>query len=261
MANFFAKTSEKARNLSQMEGNLLNYTIKNLHLVKDMSIRQFAKENYVSTSTVLRFTNKMGYEGWNDFIKEITEANQENRRITIPSIVQSDDYRDSYLKNVIEAVKVITDEKIEKFDHIMSRHPMIYILGEGFSEQVGHYLYRLLKVCDFDAEFPRTEYEFNSVLRRIKRDDTVIILSYSGENQRVISRMHEILAVATPTIISVTRADNNTIQNMSDLNFYVFADEIQYENMDVTSRCGMIAILELLMYKHITRASVSKETI
>ena len=38
---------------------------------------------------------------------------------------------------------------------------------------------------------------------------------------------------------------------MSDLNFYVFADEIEYEGEDITARIGMIAIFETLMYRRL----------
>ena len=93
------------------------------------------------------------------------------------------------------------------------------------------------------------------MVRRIKREDVLMVLCYSGDNALVISRIEKIFSVSTPIIVSITRADNNIIQNMSDLNFYVFADEVSYDGMDVTSRCGMIAILEVLLYKRITRAA------
>ena len=88
-------------------------------------------------------------------------------------------------------------------------------------------------------------------LRRVKKDDVLLVLSYTGDNVTVIREIEKIFAIATPTIISFTRSDNNAIQNMSDLNFYVFADEISYGGMDVTSRIGMIAIMETLLYKGI----------
>lgn len=258
MADFFKNASERAGSLSIMESGLLDYSLKNLHLVKNMSIRKFAAANYVSTSTVIRFLKKMGYEGWSAFRTAIIEAESENRSITIPTVVTKDNYRESYMKNVVEAIRVLPEDKIEQFDQIMSRYPKTYILGEGFSREVGHYLYRLLKVSGYDCEFPQNDYEMNSLLRRIKREDVVIILSFSGENLSVIGQVQKILSIATPTLISITRADNNTIQNMSDINFYVFADEIRYDNMDVTSRCGMIAILELLMYRRITHQNQSQ---
>ena len=80
-----------------------------------------------------------------------------------------------------------------------------------------------------------------------------MVLSYTGNNESLIHQIERIYTIATPTLISFTRADNNAIQNMSDLNFYVFADEIDYEGIDITSRIGMIAIMETLLYKRMIK--------
>lgn len=253
--DFYSQTSSNAEKLSPTERNILQYVVKNMHKVKNMSIRELAKETYVSTTTLFRFVKKIGYSGYGEFVDAVGQTEKESGKIHIPSIVRDDNYRDSYLKNVVEAVKVITDEKIETFHKIMSRYPHIYILAEGLSSEVAKYFSRLLITMGYNAEIPMEEYEFVSLMRRIKRDDVLLILSYTGSNRSIINHVERIFAIATPTIVSFTRADNNIIQNMSDLNFYVFADEIDFEGVDVTSRCGMIAIMETLMYKRITMES------
>ncbi len=250
--DFYTQTSVNASKLSQTERNILNFVVKNIHRVKDMSIRELAKETYVSTTTLFRFVKKLGYEGYGQFMEALRKTEREARKIHIPSIVYDDNYRDSYLKNVVEAVKVITDEKIEAFHKIMGRYPHIYILAEGLSREVARYFSRLLITLGYNVEIPLDEYELSSLLRRVKRDDVLLILSYTGNNRSIIHHIERIFAIATPTIISFTRADNNIIQNMSDLNFYVFADEIDFEGIDVTSRCGMIAIMETLIYRRLT---------
>ena len=253
--NFYEQTSELVNKLSPTEQTLFNYILKNIHLVKDMSIRELAERCFVSTTSIFRLVKKLGYEGYAEFTDALKETEQESRKIHMPSIVSADNYRDSYLKNVIEAVKVITDEKITKFSAIMSRNPNIFIIAEGLSHEVGRYFYRLFTTMGFNAEMPDEEYEFASVLRRVKRDDVLLVLSYTGNNKSVIKKIERIFAIATPIIVSLTRADNNTIQNMSDLNFYVFADEIDCQGVDVTSRCGMIAIMETLLYKRLSADS------
>ena len=60
-----------------------------------------------------------------------------------------------------------------------------------------------------------------------------------------------IQAGLNPMIVSVTEADNNVIQNMSDLNFYMFTDDIQVNETDITSHISMIAIMELLLYQYV----------
>lgn len=51
-------------------------------------------------------------------------------------------------------------------------------------------------------------------------------------------------------LISITGADNNIIQNMSDINLYIFTDEIEMNNLDITSRISTIAIMELILYQY-----------
>lgn len=251
--NFYEKTSDAMLKLSSNEQTIMTYVVKNMHVVKNMSIRDLANTCFVSTTTIFRFVKKLGYNGYSEFIDDLAMTEADTRKINIPSIVQNDNYRDSYLKNIVEAVKVITDEKIDKFQSIMNKNPDIYVIAEGLSREVGHYFTCLLTTVGYNVIFPRESYEKEMLLRRVKKDDVLLVLSYTGDNVTVIREIEKIFAIATPTIISFTRSDNNAIQNMSDLNFYVFADEISYGGMDVTSRIGMIAIMETLLYKRITK--------
>ena len=219
--DFYDFTSARISSLSNTEKQIFNYVVRNMHIVKGMSIRDLAAACFVSTTTLF---------------------------IAIPNVISKKDYQEDYLKNVIEAVKVISNDKIELFNRIMDRYPIVYILGIGLSADVAQYLRRILTVLGYHAETPIEDYEIKSILKRIKRDDVLMVLSYSGNNQTLARYIEQIVTVATP----ITRADNNIIQNMSDLNFYVFADDISFDGIDITSRCGMIAVIETLMYKRIT---------
>ena len=120
--------------LSANEQVIMTYVVKNMHAVKNMSIRDLARECYVSTTTIFRFVKKIGYDGFPEFVNAIASAEAETRKIHIPSVIQNDNYRDSYLKNIVEAVKVITDEKIDKFNTIMSRNPDIYVIADNCTD-------------------------------------------------------------------------------------------------------------------------------
>ena len=101
--DFYEVASEKARELSKTEQELLQYTLKNLHLMKKMSIREFAGKCFVSTATVFRFVRKLGFEGYSEFQEIIAQTEKESRDNRIPKAVTRVDYKDSYLKNIIEA--------------------------------------------------------------------------------------------------------------------------------------------------------------
>jgi len=257
--DFFNRNKDGLSQLSKAEAELFNYTLRNMHLVKNMTIRDFAQANFVSTSTVLRYVRKIGFEGWSDFLESVRISEASSRKPLIPDILHENSYYNNYLKNIIEAIKVLTinSSKLEHYDQIMSRYPHIFILSRGLSGEVGSYACHLLKAIGYDAELLAYDYELYSVMRRIKREDMLLVFSYSGNNSTIVSYLEQILSVSTPTIVSITRSDNNIIQNLSDLNFYVFADEIDFHGNDVTSRCGMVAVLEILLYKHITKQKYS----
>ncbi|WP_066648491.1 MurR/RpiR family transcriptional regulator [Christensenella timonensis] len=250
--DFYQFTSSRLDSLSNTERQIFNYVVKNMHKVKKMSIRELATACFVSTTTLFRFVKKLGFSGYAEFTAMIQLTEMSSREITIPNVMHKENYQEEYLKNVIEAVKVISNDKIEKFNRIMDRYPKVYILGCGLSEDVARYIRRILMVLGYDVETPVEDYEIASIVKRIKREDVLLVLSYSGNNKILARYIEQIVTVATPTIISITRADNNIIQNMSDLNFYIFADDVSYDDLDITSRCGMIAVIETLMYKRIT---------
>lgn len=250
--DFYKFTSTNINKMSTSELNIFNYVIKNMQSVKKMSIRELADTCYVSSTTLFRFVKKIGYEGYSDFIEAVRAAELESHVIRISDIVTNDNYRDSYLKSLVEAVMVVVEDKVERFNKIFSGNPHICILAEGLSEDVARYFYRLLTVVGYDVTIPKEEYELKLMAKKMKHNDILFVLSFSGNNAKIIGQMEQVLRTAAPTIVSMTRADNNIIQNMSDLNLYVFADEIDYDGVDITSRCGMIAVFETLIYKLIS---------
>lgn len=77
-------------------------------------------------------------------------------------------------------------------------------------------------------------------------------MSFNGENEEFIRLINNLMRKGiSPLIVSITGADNNTIQNLSDLNFYLFTDEITVNDTDIGSRISVIAIMELILYQYI----------
>lgn len=86
---------------------------------------------------------------------------------------------------------------------------------------------------------------------QLGKDDLVFILTYGGHDIELIQTAQKLKSRnETPMLISITGADNNIIQNMSDINLYIFTDEIEMNNLDITSRISTIAIMELILYQY-----------
>jgi len=106
---------------------------------------------------------------------------------------------------------------------------------------------------DFHAYFPETAYQKRNLVNRIGNEDMIIALSFSGQGVLMIDLIERVFLTARPHLLSITRADNNPLEGLSDTNFYIFAHEMQIAGMDLTSSVPMLMVLELLVYAFLNR--------
>ncbi|WP_225363987.1 SIS domain-containing protein [Lentilactobacillus parabuchneri] len=89
--------------------------------------------------------------------------------------------------------------------------------------------------------------------RNVKKDDVIFVFDYAGEDDELISIIQNLQSLQSQRqyamLVSITGANNNTIQNMSDENLYLFTDELKVSGIDMTSHVSLIVIMELLLYQ------------
>ena len=113
--DFFEATQETIRTLNQSERELFEYVVKNMDEVKQWSIQKFAAEWLVSTTTIFRFTQKLGFSGYSDFINSLlVTSHTQQQDSAVPDVVTGRDYGEAYLKNAMEAVRVMSPQRIRE---------------------------------------------------------------------------------------------------------------------------------------------------
>ncbi|MCL2222701.1 MAG: MurR/RpiR family transcriptional regulator [Oscillospiraceae bacterium] len=251
--DFFLATQETVRELNKTERELFEYVVKNIHSVKQMSIRELAESRFLSTATIFRFAQKLGFSGYSDFIESLIVTSYTQENLEIPdTIKKGQNHSENYLKNVMETARVMSPKQIEEVLAVLKQRPNIYILTDDKTHTLGQYCERLFIGLDFHAYFPETAYQMQNLVNRIGSRDMIIALSYSGEDAVLLDFVKRVFLKEKPYLLSITRADNNPLENLSDTNFYIFADEMNISNMDLTSGVAMLMIAELLMYEYIS---------
>ncbi|MCL2852555.1 MAG: MurR/RpiR family transcriptional regulator [Defluviitaleaceae bacterium] len=251
--DFFEATQETIRNLNQTERHLFDYVVKNMDEVKHMSIQKFAAEQFLSTTTIFRFAQRLGFSGYADFIISLLVTAHSQQDTVLPDVVLGRGYSEEYLKNAMEAVRVMSPKQVDGVVDLLTRKPHIYILTDDNTHAIGQYCERLFIGLGFHAYFPETAYQRQNLVNRIRGQDMLIALSYSGKDSALIDFIERVFLTERPYLLSITRADNNPLESLSDANFYVFADEVRVLNMDLTSSVTMLMIVELLVYEYIAR--------
>jgi len=256
--DFFEATGENIRNLNHTERKLFDYVVKNMNEVKEMSIQKFAAEQFLSTTTIFRFTQKLGFTGYSDFINSLLVTVHSHQCERLPEMATRD-YRENYLKNAMEAVRVMSSKQVEKVVDLLRQKPRIYILTDDNTHTIGQYCERLFIGLGFHAYFPDIPYLRQNLVNRIRSQDMIIALSYSGQDEGLIDFIQRVFLTERPHLLSITRADNNLLESLSDSNFYVFADEITVPGMNLTSSVAMLMIVELLAYEYMSAFENNRE--
>ncbi|MCL2187843.1 MAG: MurR/RpiR family transcriptional regulator [Defluviitaleaceae bacterium] len=248
--DFYQVTQYHLGGLTQTEQQLYDYVVKNMDTVKDMNIRRFAAAHFISTTTVFRFTRKLGFVGYAEFLQciRLTAFNPLNTQV--PRVNLGRAYAEEYLKNAMEAVRVMPQPQVQEVVALLKKKPSIYILTDDNTHAIGQYCERLFIGLGFHAYFPETAYQLQNLANRIRNRDLLIALSYKGRDGALLDFIHRVFLTGQPHLLSITRADNNPLESLSDTNFYIFADEIRVPSMDITSSVPMLMVLELLVYEY-----------
>lgn len=251
--DFFKISGPYLSKLSDNDKELFDFVVENMENLIGKSIREVAAQAFVSSATFLRFVQKIGFSGYSEFstvIKfTVINKNESDKKTTS---LTKDDYSKEYLKNINESIRVIPSNKVEKIINLLATHNDIYFFSNGVSKHLTEYIYYLYTMAGFSVHFPRDRDYRRQSIKKVNNKSLVFILSYHGNNDEHISMINDLHSLKEmPKIISITQADNNIIQNLSDVNLYIFTDDMMVGGNDITSHVSMIAILELILYQYI----------
>lgn len=249
--DFFEATAETVKTLNFTERKIFDYVVKNMNDITMMSIQKFAQEQFLSTTTIFRFTKKLGFSGYTDFINSLLVT--AHLREQTANLKANGDLGKNYLENAIESIRVMSSINAAKVIEHLEKKPRIYILTDDHTHSIGQYCERLFIGLGFYAYFPETAYQRQNLTNRIRNQDMIIAFSYTGDDPFLMDFIQRVFLSEKPYLLSITRADNNPLENLSDQNFYIFADEISTQNMNLTSSVPMLMLMELLAYQYMAK--------
>ena len=158
-------------------------------------------------------------------------------------------YKESYLKNIEETIRVIKDKQLNLISQKLKQKPELYFFAKDATKHLVEYITFIYSIAGFKVFFPNDHNYRKIISREIDQDSLVFIMSFNGENKEFIELISNLKREKAPLIVSITGADNNTIQNLSDINFYFFTDCLKCNDVDIGSRVSVAIIMELILYQ------------
>lgn len=145
--------------LNELEKQIVLYIQNHMKELKSIGIRQMAKDNYTSTSTIYKLCDKFGFDGYSDMIYHLTSTKDN----TIDLQSKYNEYHKQFL-SLIQNKKVI-------------------VFGLGFSAPVAEYIQQRLTLRGYQA---MCVVHMEMFSQWFYEDTTLIVISYSGKTPRLI---------------------------------------------------------------------------
>ncbi len=159
-----------------------------------MSIQQLAKACNVSHSTIIRFTKKIGLDGYSElkyYLKWSLNKKSKFSHQTLNNV--TDELR--------ETVDMMKNRDLDKILQLINDAKHIYIYSTGdVQRHTAKELKREFIYCKKTIYVIEGETEIDSVLRYSTKDDIFILISFSGDNEIVVTLAKALQGMKIPTI-------------------------------------------------------------
>ncbi|OTQ32410.1 RpiR family transcriptional regulator [Gilliamella apicola] len=249
------KLREVKNDLSIKELEVAQYITTHTQTVKNMSIQTLAKLNYVSTSTILRLCNKLGYSGFSDFKVDLISSSPQKFST---DILQDDINLNDTLEDVNRKVQAMEKSSIDETHSIVNLKALdnaidliitsnkIVIFGVGSSGLVGKELeYQLIKIkkdvnCHFDAHISR------SIVSTLGKNDLIIIISHSGETPECVELLKLAESLKVPSI-AITKMGQSQISLLANIVLHTTSMEHASRLIPIRSKISQISVMNMLL--------------
>jgi len=232
------------------------YIVDNPDQMLRLSTAALAAEIGRSQSSVVKFSQKLGYASYQELKLAVGEAKAQEWQVPAGVIHGSIEVGDSYqviLKKLIgskllsmqRTVAANTERIISRALELLDGARRIHLVGVGASSLVARdFSYKLMKLGRNVLHDSDSHIQMANV-STLGPDDVLFALSYSGTSIETL-RIAELARKRGTMVIAVTGLHDNPLSRVADIHLYTIADEERARSSSITARDAQLALTDLL---------------
>ncbi len=236
--------------LSDTDLTIAKYVLANKENIGKMGINELAKKSLASKSSILRFSQKLGFSGYSElknFVKwEINDAED---------TPEQNELFDQILNDVQKTMQYLQNVDLVPIYNAIETSKNIYVISTGFAQtNQAAELQRLFLLIGKPVQLiPGMSHtnEYKRIIEKLTSEDLIILLSLSGENPS-LQGLLDIPAVKGTKIISLTNFKSNWLSGHSDINLYASSTKNPNpKNWWIQSASSFFIVVEALAFGYI----------
>lgn len=212
---------------SDMEQSVAQYFLNCNDDVTQLSARYVAKELYVSPSTVTRFTQKLGFPGYMEFVRSLQEEkeylNTHFQKIdpNFPFEQNDTNYQVAgkisklYDETVDDTMELIDYVQLEKATQLLQKAQIIHLVSSGTSISLGEiFKDKMAKIGKRVIVSQFVDVSFSYAYQPLE-NEVFILISYSGQTEQILKVASQ-LKENKKSFIAITSYGHNELSTYTD---------------------------------------------
>ena len=233
------------------EKKIADYIIANLNEITVISISELAEKCGCGDATVVRFSRRLGFEGFQAL--KIAIAGDLGSASAIGSEISKNDScyqifskRISDIAVTLQNTEAVLDaNELEQAANIIMKAKRIVVFGLGNSAAIAADAAHKFLRLGLNAQYCTDNHLQAIIASHIDRQSVAIAISHSGASKDIVEalRLSKIGGAAT---IAITNYGSSPIVDAADICLFTKADETKHSILAMSSRIAQLAIFDAI---------------
>ncbi|SMF72299.1 transcriptional regulator, RpiR family [Xaviernesmea oryzae] len=263
------KINAQLEDMAPADREIGQFILDNPDQMLRLSSAALAAETGRSQSSVVKFSQKLGFAGYQDLKLAVSEAKAQEWHAPPGMIHGTIEVGDSYLTilqkligskmlSMQQTLAVNSEQEIERALMALNDARRIHMAGVGASSLVARdFSYKLMKLGRNVLHDSDSHVQMANV-STLARGDVLFALSYSGASIETL-RIAELARERGATVIAVTGLNGGPLLQVANIRLYTVADEERVRSSSITARDAQLMLTDLLFILLVQRQADANE--
>lgn len=250
------KISAKLEVMAPADRQIGQFIVENPDQMLRLSSAALAAETGRSQSSVVKFSQKLGYAGYQELKLAVSEAKAQEWQAPAGMIHGTIEVDDGYLtilqkllgsklQAMQQTIAVNNELDIGRALKALHEARRIHLAGVGASSLVARdFSYKLMKLGRIVLHDSDSHVQMANA-STLGPDDLLFALSYSGASIETL-RIAELASQRDAAVIAVTGLQDNPLTRVADIRLYTVGDEDRVRSSAITARDAQLMLTDLL---------------
>ena len=254
--------------MSTSERKLADFILANSALIRDYSSQQLASSVGVSQSSVVKFSQKLGYKGFTDLKLAIHETvvRQDSGGVADHELLPADSSEHTISQKVLHSkCEVLSstgllndDEHLIAAVRAIETGNRMQVAAVGAATLIAKDFATKLMVLGYTVAADMDAYIQLSGVATLGKGDILFVICSSGQTRSLI-HMAQQARKAGVTIVTLTAYNSSPINALADIRLYSVSHNGQPDIPQILEPVSQQHVLDLLFYYLIERNSHGRE--